>query len=365
MRAYKDWRSLDRSFQSCWEQRPPVEPVETSGALLSFVWRASSGEAAMNRGWLDRRARRRHGRHSALPTSRRHTYSLRLQLERLEERRLLTAASEFSPPLTADGDYAATSLIVQFRDGASTTGSLAAYMVGGDLGEEWSIAPGLRELSLDSGTELDWALAAYNADPNVVYAEPDFRVRLSMIPTDPLFEEQWDMLNTGQMGGPVGFDIRATSAWDVTTGSASVIVAVIDSGVDYTHPDLAANMWRNTNEIPDNGEDDDFNGFVDDVYGYDFVNDDGDPMDDYFHGTHVAGTIAAQSNNDEGISGVAPNVRIMALKFLNDEGDGLVSDAIAALNYAVASGAQISNNSWGGPEFSQAFRMAIANAASQ
>jgi subtilisin-like proprotein convertase family protein len=122
-------------------------------------------------------------------------------------------------------------------------------------------------------------------------------------------------------------------------------------------------MWTNPGEIAGNHIDDDHNGFVDDIHGYDFANHDGDPMDDFFHGTHVAGTIAAVANNDIGISGVAPNVQIMALKFLDASGGGVTSDAIAALNYAVANGATISNNSWGGGGFSQAFQTTIQNAA--
>jgi serine protease len=142
-------------------------------------------------------------------------------------------------------------------------------------------------------------------------------------------------------------------------------VAVIDTGIDYTHPDLADNIWVNEDEIPGNRIDDDKNGYVDDVHGYDFVNNDGDPMDDHFHGTHVAGTIGAVGNNGIGISGVNWSVQIMALKFLDAGGGGFTSDAISALNYAVANGAIASNNSWGGGGFSAAFQTAIQNAASK
>ena len=143
-------------------------------------------------------------------------------------------------------------------------------------------------------------------------------------------------------------DIDAPEAWNVFTGSAATVVAVIDTGVDYTHPDLAANMWVNPGEIPGNGIDDDGNGFVDDVHGYDFVNNDGDPMDDHGHGTHVAGTIGAVGNNGMGVTGVNWHVRIMALKFLDARGTGTVANAIRALDYAVANGATVSNNSYGG-----------------
>src|SRR5262249_17056604 len=149
-------------------------------------------------------------------------------------------------------------------------------------------------------------------------------------------------------GGTPDADIDAPEAWDVTTGSSRVVVAVLDTGVDYTHPDLAANIWTNPGEIPGNGIDDDHNGYVDDVPGYDFANNDPDPMDDQGHGTHVAGTIGAVGNNGVGVVGVAWNVRIMALKFLDSAGNGTVANAIRALNYAVANGATISNNSYGG-----------------
>ncbi|MCC6493084.1 MAG: S8 family serine peptidase [Pirellulales bacterium] len=259
-----------------------------------------------------------------------------------------------------------TSLIVQLRQGTSSTGSLAAYSVGGTLGEAWQVAPGFREVELKPGTNLDAARRAYAADPNVLSVEPDYRISVNWTPNDPDYAtEQWSLHNTGQTGGIAGSDIHAPEAWNVTRGSPSVVVAVIDSGVDYTHPDLAPNMWVNSGETPSNGIDDDHDGFVDDVYGYDFVNNDGDPMDDYFHGTHVAGTIAAVADNGLGIAGVAPHARLMALKFLDDQGNGFTSDAIKALNFAVTHGATISNNSWGVSDFSAAFQTAIQNAAAQ
>ncbi|MGB3493119.1 MAG: S8 family peptidase [Elainellaceae cyanobacterium] len=178
---------------------------------------------------------------------------------------------------------------------------------------------------------------------------------------DPDFSELWGLDNQGQTGGTVDADIDATEAWDISTGQ-DVVVAVIDSGVDYTHPDLAQNMWVNTGETPNNGIDDDGNGFVDDYYGYDFANDDSDPFDDDGHGTHVAGTIAAVGDNDIGVVGVAPNAKIMALKFLDASGFGETFDAIQAIEYAILMGADISNNSWGGSFYSAALEDAIAAA---
>ncbi|MFN3150589.1 S8 family serine peptidase [Bremerella sp.] len=159
--------------------------------------------------------------------------------------------------------------------------------------------------------------------------------------------------------------IDAPEAWNKTTGSDSVVVGVIDTGVDYTHPDLVGNIWTNPGEIAGNGIDDDGNGFVDDVHGFDFVNNDGDPMDDNHHGTHVAGTIAAQGNNGRGVSGVAWNTSIMALKFLSASGAGYTSDAVRAINYATMMRTQydvnvrVLNNSWGGGGFSASLEAAI------
>jgi subtilisin-like proprotein convertase family protein len=137
------------------------------------------------------------------------------------------------------------------------------------------------------------------------------------------------------------------------------VTAVIDTGVDYTHPDLASNIWTNTDEVAGNGIDDDGNGFVDDVRGWDFVNNDSDPMDDNGHGTHVAGTIGAVGNNGIGVTGVAWTASIMPLKFLDQSGSGSLSDAIKAIQYARVNGAKIINASWGGGGFSSALQSAI------
>ena len=139
------------------------------------------------------------------------------------------------------------------------------------------------------------------------------------------------------------------------------MVAIIDTGIDYTHPDLAANIWTNPGEIAGDGIDNDGNGYVDDVHGYDFVNNDGDPMDDHFHGTHTAGTVGAVGNNGVGVTGVNWQVKLMALKFLGASGSGSVSGAVSALEYAVTMGVRLSNNSWGGGGYSQALYDAIKN----
>ncbi|OQY42555.1 MAG: hypothetical protein B6242_16030 [Anaerolineaceae bacterium 4572_78] len=205
------------------------------------------------------------------------------------------------------------------------------------------------------GAEL-WQMEAYtvnslSTDSCIEYVEPNYIIRLDNTPNDPDFNQLW------------GLDkISATTAWDIRTES-SIIIAVIDTGIDYTHPDLAANMWVNQGEIPNNGIDDDGNGYIDDIYGYDFANGDGEPLDDHFHGTHCAGTIAAIGNNGTGVVGVNWSAKIMALKFFKLDSfgrpSGKISDAISAIEYATSMGAKITSNSWGGGPESQALSDAI------
>ena len=197
-------------------------------------------------------------------------------------------------------------------------------------------------------------LAALNKDRTVVrYAEPDHILQaIQTLPDDPDLGSLWGLNNTGQSGGTPDADIDAPEAWDIATGNDDVVAAVIDTGVDYTHPDLVSNIWSNPLETV-NGVDDDGNGYVDDVNGWDFVNNDNTPLDDYGHGTHVAGTIAAAGNNAVGVVGVNWRCRIMSLKFMDNSGSGVTSDAIDALNYASGLrrrgiNVRLTNNSWGG-----------------
>jgi subtilisin family serine protease/PKD repeat protein len=217
-----------------------------------------------------------------------------------------------------------------------------------------------RHVRLTKGRDLERIVFELRRNPAVERVEPNYEVRAELVPDDPRFAEQWALHNIGQTGGVADADIDAPEGWDVATGSAEIVVAVIDTGVDARHPDLAANMWLNPNEVPGNGSDDDGNGYVDDVYGYDFRNNHGDPIDDHGHGTHVAGIIAAAGNNGAGVSGVAWRARIMSVKFLGADGSGWISDAVNAVLYAADNGARVMNNSWGGGGFSQALRDAIA-----
>jgi subtilisin family serine protease len=186
-------------------------------------------------------------------------------------------------------------------------------------------------------------------------ALPAAEILPAALPNDPSFAFEWGLLNTGQYAGLPGNDIGATRAWDVTTGSRNVVVAVIDSGIDLAHPDLAANLWVNPGEVAGDGIDNDGNGFVDDVHGWDFVDNDGVPQDGFGHGTHVAGIIGAVGNNGTGVTGVNWQVSIMALRIQDDRGAGTTSRVLAALRYATMMrrdyGVMIvaSNNSWEAP----------------
>lgn len=222
----------------------------------------------------------------------------------------------------------------------------------------------IRSLVKEMGIEL-WgttspasSIAFLKMMPQVQYAEPDYVVHRTVIPNDPSFGSLWGLHNTGQSGGVVDADIDAPEAWDTTTGDANFVIADIDTGVDYTHVDLAANCWTNPAD-PVDGVDNDGNGLIDDFRGWDFVNNDNNPIDDNNHGTHTSGTIGAIGNNGVGVVGVNWNCKIMALKFLNASGSGSTAGAISCVNYAVAHGVKISNNSWGGGGFSQALFDAI------
>jgi subtilisin family serine protease len=266
--------------------------------------------------------------------------------------------------------YAEGEVLVKFKPG-TTMG--AAALLASDLAVE-----GVREFRLmselrsrpflllrsarRSTREL---LAALRANPAVEAASPNFRRRLQRRPNDPKFAKLWGMSK-----------ISAPQAWDTNVGSPEVVVAVLDTGVDYHHEDLAANMWRNPGEIPDNHIDDDNNGFVDDVYGYDFAadrlgNNDSDPMDIDTHGTHVAGTIGAVGNNDKGVCGISWRVRIMALKGFRPDMSIYDSDFIEAVEYAVMMkrdrGVNLVaiNASFGGGGEDQLQKDAIAEAGNQ
>ncbi|UCD15028.1 MAG: S8 family serine peptidase, partial [Candidatus Omnitrophota bacterium] len=201
-------------------------------------------------------------------------------------------------------------------------------------------------LKTDKETDILMMAEEYSKSPYVEYAEPNYIVKAQMVPNDPYYHSKgsWGQSYDDLWGLK---KIETEKAWDKTAGNENIIIAIVDTGIDYNHEDLTVNMWRNGGEILDNGIDDDNNGYIDDYYGYDFQNSDGDPRDDYGHGTHCAGIAAARGNNSIGIIGVCPNARVMAVKFMNKNGSGSLTNAVNALVYAADNGADILSNSWG------------------
>jgi subtilisin family serine protease len=212
----------------------------------------------------------------------------------------------------------------------------------------------LHHLRLPKDLTVAEAVARYAGDPEVEYAEPNYLVSVRNTPNDPSFGQLWGLAR-----------VKAQTAWDLTPGDGSAVVAILDTGIDYSHPDLAANIWVNQGELNGQpGVDNDGNGYPGDLHGYNAINGSGDPRDDHFHGTHVAGIIAAVGNNATGVTGVAWNARLMACKFLDASGSGNIEDAIACLQYVKAMkrrGVNIvaTNNSWGTTSYSQSLYDAI------
>ena len=329
-----------------------------------------------------------------------------LHLEQLEDR--LTPSSvlpSLQPPvLELLPSYAPDRVNVVMK---SPVGSTAAAQVLASSPYAQSVeylGLGIYSVHLKPGTSPITAVAYYSTRPYAVTASVDNYVSIQRTPDDPNYPSQWDMPKIG-----------APTAWDVTTGTRKFVVGVVDSGIDYNHQDLFMNIWINNAEIPtsirntlvdadgdgvitfwdlnhssnagkvaDNngngvidpsdilrptsqggwldGVDQDSNGYVDDLLGWDFANSDNDPMDDNNHGTHVAGTIGAVGNNGVGVAGINWSISLMPLKFLSASGSGLVSRAVMAIDYAVNKGVKLTNHSWGGANYSVSLAAAIGRA---
>lgn len=251
---------------------------------------------------------------------------------------------------TGNGErYVEGEVVVKFKEGADPARTSAAKLRIGVASEARVPLVQASAFLLDGALKTSSALEALHEFSDVVeYAEPNFIYESSGTPSDYDAQVLWGL---GK--------IEAPGAWAATEGSPDVIVAVIDSGVDVYHPDLVNNIWRNTGEIA-NGQDDDGNGYPDDLHGWDFANRDANPEDENEHGTHVAGTIGAVGGNG-GLVGVSPRVKIMALKTLSPYGGSTVA-AIQAIDYARQNGAKVINASWGSYGYSNALREAISRA---
>ena len=339
------------------------------------------------------------------PHSRRAPPGRRLYLELLEDRRLLSAAPVELPGVVVESTHASDRILVRFLDAAKPVA-----LTGTTLGKAQPLVTNLFEVDLAAGTTVDWALAAYRKDARVAYAEADAYLGAAWTPNDPYYNLQSGLKNTGQTGGTAGADINAPPAWGIIVNANRIPVAVFDTGIDYTHPDLYENIWINQKEIPasrlknlvdyfhdgyismrdlndnrnqgvgkiadlngngyidggdllkptikdKNGEDtglggwadgisQDKSGYLDDLIGWNSNANNNNPMDGYGHGTHVAGIIGAMGNNGVGVAGVAWYAQLVPVKFFDDHGNGSISQFIDGLNWALVHGIKLSNNSW-------------------
>ncbi len=275
-----------------------------------------------------------------------------------------------------DKEHVPGQLILKFKKGAlaekSAMGTLASYGAFSAIPFSRTGAMKVSFPGKESHTSLMEVAKQIASRADVQYVEANTIIRMdAKFPNDPDFAQLYGMHNDGTTGGTTGADINAPEAWEVSTGSKSVVVGVIDTGVDYTHPDIAPNYWTNPGETgtdaegrdkQTNGVDDDGNGFIDDFRGWDFVNNDNDPMDDNSHGTHCAGTIGGKGNDGVGVVGVNWDVSLVGIKFLSGGGSGTLEDAVKAIEYGTKIGATLTSNSWGGGGFSDTMAAAIAEA---
>ena len=264
-------------------------------------------------------------------------------------------------------EYDASTVLVQFKPGLSDTNRdqlLANF--DGALVRKFSILPGLAEVTV--GTSVGDALSTLRASNAVISAEPNYRLHVADVPNDPSYSKQW------ALDSDTAIHIDARRAWGLRKGLHSLKIAVLDTGIDKTHPEFGDNIWTNPREIAGDGIDNDANGYIDDTNGWDFTytapglmrsNGDNDPADGHGHGTHVAGIIAAQGNNEIGVTGVCWDAGIVPLKVVGDDGTGLTSWLIAAIEYSVRNGIPIANASIGGAKYSGFCMAAIANAGVQ
>jgi subtilisin family serine protease len=280
-------------------------------------------------------------------------------------RRLRLRAGEVVD-LTQEPKYRTDRVLVRFRSGTTLASmSVAHAVVQGEVAREFRSVPRLQVVHLGGGVSVQAALRMYRQNPAVLYAEPDYIVKIDTTPNDPQFTSQWNLHNTGQNSGTPGADIHAPEAWDITTGSSNVVVGVIDTGADYTHPDLAANIWTSTSSLSVTTSSGSTLQCPSGIHGINVIAQTCDPMDDNAHGTHVSGIIGALGNNGIGAAGINWNVQILPCKFLGPDGTGDVGGAVTCFDFMKQlkdNGVDVvaTNNSWGGALSSQALQDAIA-----
>ena len=294
-----------------------------------------------------------------------------VRIVQVDDKKRPTTAEEVA--LSETRNFGRPEVLVKFRSGVSLESieSITSRM-NDRIEDRIENAAGWTAIDDLDNANADAIVATYSSLAEVEYAEPNFEISLDeagplepILPHDPQFNDQWALANSGQRGGKQGADISATLAWATTTGSEDLIVAVLDSGVDYTHEDLVSNMWvRPANMAPYNDTE---LGTVDDLNGYNAIDGNSDPMDDNGHGTHCAGIIGAEGENNLGIAGVNWNVRIMPLKFMNSGGFGTTKDAIEAINYVIdrkkaGVNVRIISASWGSTQKSRALEDVIRKA---
>ncbi|THB72139.1 MAG: DUF5011 domain-containing protein [Gammaproteobacteria bacterium] len=286
---------------------------------------------------------------------------------------LLTSSAVEISKLSEQGKIKSSQLIVKFKNNTAPSYSFGAlanfsvenikdfYTPKNVLAASKELFSKLKVISFSQGTNLGKVFKDLMKDPEVEYVAPNYIFELQATTPNDLDSALWGLNNTGQTRshtdpdgnqfnetGTVDADIDAPEAWDIRHDANNTIIAIIDTGIDYNHSELASNMWTNPGEIAGNGIDDDGNGYIDDVHGYDFADNDNDPMDVSGHGTHCSGTIAAQGDNGNNITGIAWNTKLMALKIFGDESSGaFTSDIVDAILYAADNGAKVSNNSYG------------------
>ena len=278
------------------------------------------------------------------------------------------AFTAFSAPQVKPGSF-----LVKRKSTASISALSAVHAKAGARSvKRFKYPAGLELVEVRPGASSAQALEVYENDPSVEYVEPNYIVHAFAQPDDTYFWYQWGFHNIGQAvwrstEGYYDSDINAPEAWSLGVDTSNTVVGIIDTGIDYTHPDLKNNLWVNSQEIAGNGLDDDHNGYVDDIYGINSIRNNGDPWDDNIHGTHVAGVIGAEGNDAYGVTGVMQKAKIISCKFLDSNGSGDTASAIACMDYFSALARReedpvqivATNNSWGGGGYSRAFAEAV------